>query len=422
MTTPAAPAPRPTRRLLGFIEWPAHVTVTERRSLVAAALGWMLDAMDVMLLAMVLKHVMADFGVDPGVAGLLNSIGLASSALGGMLFGVLADWLGRKRALMLSILVYSLATGACGLAQTVVQLGIFRFILGLGMGGEWTAGAALVAETWPAEHRGKALGLMQSAWAVGHMLAAAVTLAVLPALGWRAVFFVGVLPALLVIWIRKRVPEPEIWVRRGEKEPVRLALLWQRRDLRRHAAVAAAMNACTMFGYWGLFTWVPAYLALPVEQGGRALGDATSMTFVMILAIGQWFGYTTFGFLADRLGRRRTYLVFLLAAAGLVPLYGMIGSPAGLFLLGPLVGFFGTGYFSGFGAIASELFPTEIRASAMGITYNVGRAFAALAPFAVGALAIHIGLGAAFLLQAGAFLLAAMFALLLPETVGKQLE
>jgi MFS family permease len=422
MTTPAAPDSRPTRRLLGLVEWPERVTTAERRSLVAGGLGWMLDAMDFMLLAMVLSEVMRDFGVDTSVGGLLNSLGLVSSAFGGMLFGVLADKIGRTRALMLSILVYSLATGACGLANSVVQLGIFRFLLGLGMGGEWNTGAALIAETWPAEHRGKALGLMQSAWAIGEILAAVITLVVLERFGWRVVFFIGVLPALLVLWIRRRVPEPEIWVARGKQQPVRLALLWQRRDLRRNAIIATAMNACTMFGYWGLFTWIPTYLKAPIEDGGRGLAVMTSMTWVIVMAAGKWFGYASFGFAADRFGRRRSYFTFLLAAATLVPLYGMVGDPVFLFLLGPLVGFFGTGYFSGFGAIASELFPTEIRASAMGITYNIGRGFAALAPLAVGTLALHVGLGAAFLLQAGAFLAAALLALLLPETLGKQLE
>jgi len=174
---------RGTRRLLG-LEWPARVSEAEKRSLIAGGLGWMLDAMDFMLLAMVLGEVMNEFGVDKSVGGLLNSVGLLASALGGVFFGFLADRIGRAKALMVSILTYSLATGACGFSNTVVQLGIFRFVLGLGMGGEWNTGAALIAETWRAEHRGKALGLMQSAWAIGEMLAALITLLVLDRLGW----------------------------------------------------------------------------------------------------------------------------------------------------------------------------------------------------------------------------------------------
>ena len=187
--------------------WPSGVTAAERRSLVAGGLGWMLDAMDVMLYSLVLAHLMRELGMDKATAGSLNSLTLVASAIGGLLFGFLADRLGRRRALMLSILAYSLASGACGLANSIAQLALFRFLLGLGMGGEWAAGAALIAETWRPEHRGKALGLMQSTWAIGEILAAGVVALVLPRFGWRAVFFAGVLPALVVLWIRRGVPE-----------------------------------------------------------------------------------------------------------------------------------------------------------------------------------------------------------------------
>src|SRR4029079_16117860 len=153
-----------TRRLLGVLEWPAHVSPGQTRSLVAGGLGWLLDAMDVMLYSLVLSHLMRELGLSKPAAGLLNSLTLVASAIGGALFGLLAARVGRTRALMLSILVYSLSSGACGLSTGIVMLACFRFILGLGMGGEWTTGAALIAESWPAEHRGKALGLMQSSW------------------------------------------------------------------------------------------------------------------------------------------------------------------------------------------------------------------------------------------------------------------
>ena len=190
--------PRGTRLILGF-EWPERVTEAERRSLVAGGLGWMLDAMDVMLYSMVLASLVVALGMSKQEAGFLNSLTLFASAIGGLMFGWIADRIGRTRALMASILVYSLSSFACGLSQSIEQLAVFRFVLGLGMGGEWTTGAALIAEVWPAEHRGKALGLMQSAWAIGEMIAACVTLLVLPNFGWRAVFFVGVLPALVVL-------------------------------------------------------------------------------------------------------------------------------------------------------------------------------------------------------------------------------
>src|SRR3989304_3863107 len=204
MSDLSAPSARPTRPPPG-LEWPERMTVAERRSLVAGGLGWMLDAMDVMLYSLVLAHLMRDLGMEKATAGLLNSLTLVASAVGGLLFGFIADRVGRTRALMASILVYSLAPG--------------RFILGLGMGGEWTTGAALIAETWPPEHRGKALGLMQSTWAIGEMIAAAVVAAVLPNFGWRAVFLVGVLPALVVFWIRRNVPESEIWRRQQSEKP-----------------------------------------------------------------------------------------------------------------------------------------------------------------------------------------------------------
>jgi len=420
----STPPARPTWRIAGLLEWPQHVTDAERRSLVAGGLGWMLDAMDVMLYSLVLAHLMRDLGMGKAEGGLLNSLTLLASAIGGLAFGFLADRVGRTRALMASILVYSVASGACGLSQTIVQLAICRFILGLGMGGEWTTGAALIAETWPPEHRAKALGLMQSTWAIGEMIAAGVVALVLPTLGWRAVFFVGVLPALIVFWIRRDVPESEIWQRRqaASSTPAgSLRVLW-RKDLRRNGLVATAMNACGMFGYWGLFTWIPAYLSLPVTEGGRGLSLMKTTTWLVVMGLGKWLGYALFGFFADAVGRRRSYVAYLVVAAALVPLYGITREPAWLLVLGPLVAFFGTGFFSGFSAIASELFPTEVRATAMGLSYNVGRGLSAAAPAVVGLIATRAGFGAAFLVLAAAFLAGALLALLLPETKGRPLE
>ncbi len=403
-------------------DWIQHATPPERKSLIAGGLGWMLDAMDVMLYSLILAFLMLEFGMDSRTAGLLNSLTLVASAIGGLLFGFVADRIGRVRALTAAILVYALASAACGLSHTIPELATFRFILGLGMGGEWTAGAALIAETWRTEHRGKALGFMQSAYAIGEAIAALVVLVVLPHFGWRAVFFVGVLPAFLVIWIQRRVPEPELWKQRAarqEKVPLRKLL---EKGVLRNGILATAMNAFSMFGYWGLFTWIPAYLSLPPDRGGRGLSLVKSTTFYLVLCGGKWLGYAMFGFFSDAFGRRKPYFFYLLIAAALVPIYGMSRSAFWLLALGPLVAFFGTGYFSGYAAIASELFPGEIRATAMGLSYNIGRGISALAPFAVGALAVRFGLGTAFFLQAGAFLMAALLALALPETLGQKLD
>ncbi len=377
--------------------------------------------MDVMLYSMVLAHLMTALNMSKETGGLLNSLTLVASAIGGMMFGFIADRVGRTRALMASILVYSLASGASGLSQTVVELAIFRFILGLGMGGEWTTGAALIAETWPAEHRGKALGLMQSTYAIGEIIAAGVVGIVLPHYGWRAVFFVGILPAFSVFWILRSVPESEMWRVRSAERAGSLSLL-MRPDIRRVGLLATAMNASAMFGYWGLFTWIPSYLMLPASQGGRGLDLMKTTAWLVAMGIGKWLGYALFGFFADSVGRKRSYATYLIIAAALVPIYGMSRSPMWLLILGPPVAFFGTGFFSGYAAIASEIFPTEIRATAMGLSYNIGRGFSALAPLAVGAIATRYSFTAAFFLLAGAFFLAALLSLALPETKGKQLE
>jgi len=406
--------------------WYKTLTHQQRMALVSASFGWMLDSMDIMLFAMVLAHLMRDFGMSTATAGLMGSLTLFASALGGIVFGLIADRFGRVKALMGSILIYSVFTGACGLSQNIVQLAIFRVLLGLGMGGEWASGAALVAETWPSEHRGKALGIMQSSWAIGYALAAAVTALVLPRWGWRGVFFVGVLPALLTFWIRRHVDEPEIWIKSAE-EKKRLASragLGEifRRPLLRNTLVTTLMNAGTMFAWWGLFTWIPAYLGLPAEQGGMGLSVVKTSTWIIVMQAGMWLGYVSFGFICDRIGRKKTYVIYLLAAAALVILYSSVRQNAALLLLGPLVAFFGTGYFSGFGTITAEIFPTRIRASAQGFTYNIGRGLSALAPFTIGALAKGHGLALAFYLTAGFFLFSAVTAFALPETRGKSLD
>ena len=409
-----------------------------RRALIAASLGWLLDAFDVMLYALVLASLMTDLSMDRATGGLLGSLTLAASAVGGILFGLIADRWGRTRALSLSILIYSVFTALCGVAQNVTQLAAFRLCLGIGMGGEWASGAALVSETWPAQHRGKALGLMQSCWAIGYGAAAIVVALILPRYGWRAVFFVGIVPAVFTLWIRRRVQEPELWLRTrstsaGEHQSSRivapsrphtaspLRIRSAMRGLWFLTIALTLMNAATMFAWWGLNLWIPSYLSLPIEQGGVGLSTVLMSSFVVAMQIGMWFGYVTFGFVSDRFGRKPTYIVYLVAAALLVYAYGAVQTPLALLALGPFVAFFGTGYFSGFGAITAEIYPTSIRATAQGFTYNVGRLASASAPFVVGAMAQESGFGAAFTITAFAFLVAAAFWVVIPETRGRQL-
>lgn len=411
-------------------KWYHDITPRQWRTVIAGGLGWALDSMDVMLYAMVIVSIMTELQLGTTQAGLLTTVTLVASGIGGMLFGLIADKWGRKFSLTLSILTYSLFTAACGFSENLTQLLFFRFILGLGMGGEWTAGAALVTETWPAKHRGKAMGLMQSCWALGYAAAAAVTAIVLPNFGWRAVFFVGILPALFTLWVRRHVEEPEIWVAHKKKEEARtekrsvlqnVVLLFSP-NLRKFTLLAFGLSLMHLFTYWGLFSWIPGYLALPPEQGGAGLDIFKSSTWVIVMQCGGWFGYVLFGFISDAIGRKRTFSIFFLVATILVPIYASTRDPIALLCLGPFLVFFGAGFASGFGPLIAELFPTHMRATAQGIIYNSARAISAFAPFVIGSLAGVYGLGPAFLLIGVCFLLGLILVLLLPETTGRQLE
>jgi MFS family permease len=384
------------------------------KTLFAAQLGWMLDAMDVMLYAFALTSIQSEFGLDSMVAGALASATLFSSAFGGAVFGILADRLGRARALVWSILTYSVFTALTATARSVGELVLWRTLVGIGLGGEWSAGSVLVSETWPARHRGKAIGFMQAGWAIGYILAAVLAALILPDYGWRPLFAVGLAPALLALWIRRSVPEPESWT------PGRLVSFTALPP--RNTLIAAALSTLILFAYWGLFTWIPAYLSSPAEKGGAGLGIFRSSAWIIPMQTGAFFGYVLFGFFADRFGRRPVFLVFVFAAAVLVPVYGSLGArPALLLALGPLVGFFGHGYFSVFGALLSELFPAAVRSTAQGLCYNFGRAAAALAPIVVGAVAETRGIGAALGLTSAFFAAGGAVMLLLPETKGREL-
>jgi MFS family permease len=395
-----------------MLSWLIEATVDQKRSLAAAFLGYMLDAMDVMLYAFVLGQIQKEMHFSAAVSGAMMSATLVAAAVGGVGFGWVADRFGRTRALTLSVLIYSVATAACGLTHTALELVLCRAVLGLGMGGEWAAGATLVAETWPAVHRGKALALVQSSWAVGYALGAALVAVVLPHFGWRAVFFAGVIPALLTFWFRHGLRESDEWTRerasRTSASP-RVGQLF-RGGFGRSMLVCSTMNACALFAWWGLFTWVPNFLSRPVAEGGRGLSIVQTSSWTIVMQVGTFLGYVIFGYIADRVSRKYTYIGYLLMAAALVPLFALVRDANWLLVIGPLVGFFGTGYFSGFGAIASELFPTELRGTALGFAYNIGRVASAAAPYLIGAVSEHAGLSYALCLTSVAFVGAAWVA------------
>ena len=388
--------------------WVTEASQEQKRTLLAAFLGYMLDSMDVMLYALVLGQVQREMHLSAALSGAMMSATLIAAAFGGVSFGWFADRYGRVRALTLSVLVYSVATALCGFAQTATQLMLFRVLLGLGMGGEWASGAVLVAETWPTQHRGKALALVQSSWAVGYAVGAGVVALVMPRFGWRAVFFVGILPALVSLWVRSGLREPEVW---SQQRSVRLRPGRLFRGAFGYSMlVCASMNAAALFAWWGLFTWLPRFLSMPTAEGGRGLDIVQTSAWTIVLEIGTFLGYIGFGFLADRFSRKYTYIGFLIVAALLVPLFAFVRNPNALLVIGPLVGFFGTGYFSGFSVIASELFPTALRASAMGFVYNVGRVLSAAAPYLIGLVSEHAGLSWALCITSAAFLAAALIA------------
>jgi MFS family permease len=423
-----------------------EATPAQRGTLLAAFLGWMLDAFDAMLYALVLTYVMRDLGMSKATSGFLQTLTLLASGIGGVFFGFLADRIGRKRALMLSILTYSICSFASGLSTTVLMLAAFRFILGLGMGGEWNTGATLVAETWPDELRAKAIAIVQSSWAIGYALAALVAGVVLRYSNWRFVFFVGILPAIVTLWIRNRVPESEMWLDRNKEARPELSGVAAEHDVagssrtgvsaphdsfavifrapyRKSTLVLLLVNFFGLFAWWGMFIWIPPYLSLPIALGGRGFGIMRTATLLIVLnLLGMFPGYISFGWVADHLGRRRSFMLYLLAAALLVPFYAVARSPAALLILGAAVAFFGTGFFSGSGIIGSEIFPTQVRARALGFTYNGARALSSVAPWVIGRVGQTKGLGWAFYLCGAAFFLASVMATQLPETKGKRLE
>jgi putative sialic acid transporter len=413
--------------------WYRTIKREQWNTLIAAQMGWMLDAMDFVLYLMAIKSLMDAFGFNTAQAGLLATVALLASAIGGLLFGMVADYFGRTRALMATILIYSFATLGTATAQNFTQLMIWRIAVGIGMGGEWASGAVLVSETWPAEHRGKAIGIMQSGWAIGYILAALVAAAILPTFGWRWLFVVGVLPAFFVFWIRRNVQEPVVWSAQREEQDTAqasspagavntLAAIFSSEFIGR-TLKASLLTSMVMFGYWGIFTWMPGFLATSVEQGGAGMSIVKSVAWIIPTQIGAFFGYLSFGFISDRIGRRPAFIIFLLAAAVLVPIYGhMARSPLALMATGPLLGFFSHGYFSVFGAMLSELFDTRIRATAQGFTYNVGRILGGLAPYTIGALAITRGLGPALALTSAFFIAGAALILMLPETRGRRID
>jgi MFS family permease len=396
------------------------ITSRQWRALASANVGFMLDAADVFLYVFALSRIRIEFGLTNAQAGLVATITLIAAASAGIAGGYLTDRIGRVRMLVYTILIYSVGSAGTALSSGFASLIFWRTIVGIGLGAEWAAGAVLVSETWPPQHRAKAIGWMQSGWAIGYLLAAAASALILPRFGWRWLFVVGFLPAIAAVLIRRGVEEPAVWRERKRAGGASLMRIFAP-PLGRITMRATALTTSVLFAYWGLFTWLPGYLSAPRSAGGAGLTVLQGSTWLIPTQIGAFLGYISFGWLADRLGRRPTFAIYVLVAACLTPIYGATRSENLLFALGPLIGFFGTGFFSLFGVMLAELYPTAVRGAGQGFTYSMGRGLGALAPYAVGSLADHYGLGASLAINSAFFLIGAVLVWTLPETEGMEL-
>jgi len=415
------------------LSWYATLTSAHKNALFGGLGAWTVDAMDVLLYVMSLTAIKNEFNISLAMSGALASVTLASSALGGIGFGVLADKIGRKKALAIAVSIYGLFTGLSAISSSALELAFYRTLLGLGMGGAWAAGALLVNETWPTEHRGKASGFMQAGWALGYMGAALLSGLILPVYGWRVLFCAGVIPSVLIaLFILLRCEEPAIWLeaQKNKAERQQQATGQEKasffdifgRDIVTMTLIATILACFAQLAYWGLFTWLPSYLSSAPEQGGAGMDIVKTSGWVFAMQVGALIGYTSFGFVADRYGRKVAFLIFFAIAAVLVPVYGSIRSPMLLFLAGPLIGCFGSGYFSGFGVLLSELFPTRLRGAGLGFVYNVGRGASALAPIIIGTLADRFGIGTSLFITSFFYACAIAALYFLPETKGQSLR
>ena len=431
----SAPSARTSASSLVSLDW--YRTLNERaiHAFWASAIGWALDAFDFQVFSFSLTAIAATFALSQAQAGLIATATLVVSAFGGVLAGVLADQIGRVRTLMVTVAVYSLFTFLSGLAQSYEQLLVFRSLQGLGFGGEWAAGAILVAEIANPAQRGRVLGGIQSAWAVGWGLSAVAYTIVFsvasPELGWRILFWLGILPALLILYVRSFVKEPEVYVetRQAKEARTREAVasgatrnpLVQifRPDLLPTTLAASLLAIGAQGGYYAIFTWLPTFL-----KTDRQLSVVGTGGYTAVVIVGSFLGYIVSGYINDWLGRRPTFALYAVCSGVLIVLYTRIPEGANelLLVLGLPLGFFASGIFSGFGSYLAELYPSRARGAGQGFCYNFGRATGALFPTIIGYLSASIGLAGAIGFGAVGYGLALIALLFLPETRGKQLQ
>lgn len=408
--------------------WYRELSTKERSTFWACFTGWALDAMDVQLYSLVIATITALWSISRGDAGLLATATLLASSLGGWLVGIMADRFGRVRMLQITILWFSVFTFLCAFANSYEQLFLFRALQGFGFGGEYAAGAVLIGEIIRDEHRGKGNGIVHSGWAVGWgaaVLAYAILFTLLPeSIAWRALFAVGILPALSVFFIRRFVDEPPLFLeaqRRfapgGEKRPSFLTIFSP--ALLRTTILASLLTIGTQGGYYAIMIWLPTYL-----KTVRGFTVLSTGGYLAIIIVASFLGYVVSAYLTDILGRRRNFVLF--AVCSVITVLAYMFLPIGdsvLFFLGAPLGFFASGIYSGIGSFFNELYPTSLRGSGIGFCFNIGRAIGALFPALVGYISASMPLGQAIgIFTVAAYGLIIVAALLLPETKGRSLS
>jgi MFS family permease len=391
-----------------------------RKALAASAIGYAMDGFDLLILGFMLRAISAELHLTPPQAGSLVTWTLIGAVAGGILFGILSDHYGRVRVLTWTILLFAVFTGLCAFAQGYWDLLIYRTIAGLGLGGEFGIGMALVAEAWPATHRARGCTYVALGWQAGVLVAALVTPLLLPVIGWRGMFLVGLIPGLIAFVVRWYLTEPKIFLERSKARKPKLPLGLLVKDAATTNISLGMLILCSVqnFGYYGLMIWLPSYLS---THFGYTLTQSALWTAVTVL--GMAFGIVVFGQFADRVGRRPALFTFQVGAFIMVLVYSQLTTPTTLLIGGAIMGMFVNGMLGGYGALLAELYPTEARATAENVIFNLGRGVGGFGPFVVGALAVTYSFTVAIALLATIYLLDILAtAFLIPEKKGVPLE
>lgn len=393
------------------------------QTLWAAGVGYMLDGLDLMVLSFTLPLIISGLSLNTVEGGALSTITMIGAVVGGIFFGVLADIYGRVKVFSWTVILFSVFTGAAALSVGFWDFAVYRFLAGLGLGGEFGIGMTLVTESWPKKKRSRATSGVAVGYQVGIILASLATAFIAPYFGWRGVFVFGVFPAIFAFWVRKGLKEPEMWKqtqkkRKESKNKVPMKLLF---DSPKKIGITIGLIIITgvqNFGFYGVMTWVPTALANDV---GFSFSDTTIWT--VVTTIGMVLGILIFGILADKWGRKPSFIVFQLTAAISIWIYFQFTMPLLVILFGAILGFFVNGMMGGYGAIISEHYSTEIRSTAQNFIWNIGRALGGLGPLAIGAMALHGTITSALGLISGIYIIAALAMIfLIPETKGKDIQ